>query len=170
MAYQTSRGVAWIDRATKKLTETPDGADRLSRWLVFGFTTLMLSLALMGLVMAVYGSDRGSLVAFFGMMGGLFVRLAFQRGIHFGGGTDERERLLAWKSMAVASGIVCCLLIFWMLANGAYDGVQLWVPETAKQWHALAFASLASVQGLASMVVVLLQPPYLPDADEEFGV
>ncbi|MEM6495036.1 MAG: hypothetical protein AAF650_11730, partial [Pseudomonadota bacterium] len=63
MAYKSSRGVAWIDQATKRLTQTPDGADRLSRWLVMGLTLLMLSLSYMGLAMAVTGSDRGSFLA-----------------------------------------------------------------------------------------------------------
>ena len=44
MAYRSDRGIEWIDRVTKRMTQTPDGADRLSRWLVVGFGLLALSI------------------------------------------------------------------------------------------------------------------------------
>lgn len=170
MSYQGNRTVAWIDRVTKKLTQTPDGADRLSRWLVAGFTLLMLSVACMGLSMAVADSDRGSAIAFIGMIGGLFVRLSFVPHIHFVAGADERERLIAWKSIAISGGIVALLLVGWMMANGASEDYRVWVPQSQDQWRALAFAALASLNSLAVIAIVWMQPPYLPEPDEEFSV
>ncbi|MEM6858878.1 MAG: hypothetical protein AAF559_13520 [Pseudomonadota bacterium] len=168
MAYKSSRGVAWIDRATKRLTQTPDGADRLSRWLVVAFTILMLSVSYMGLAMAVTGSDRGSFLALMGLLGVFAIWLGFHRHIHFGGGTDERERLVAWKSFGVSSALVGFALIAWMMANGALENARLWVPESKDQWRALGLVSIASLHGFASIAIALMQPPYLPEPGEDF--
>lgn len=168
MAYKSSRGVAWIDQATKRLTQTPDGADRLSRWLVVGLTLLMLSMSYLGLAMAVTGSDQGSFLALMGMLGVFAIWFGFHRHIHFGGGTDERERLVAWKSFGLASAFVGIALIAWMMANGAIEDARLWVPESKDQWRTLALASIASLRGFASIAIALMQPPYLPEPGEDF--
>ena len=102
-----------------------------------------------------------------GMMGVFAVWLGFHRQIHFGAGTDERERLIAWKSFGISSGLVGLLLIGWMMANGAIEGVALWVPETREQWRALALVSVASLLGFASIAIVWMQPPYLPEPGED---
>lgn len=167
MAYQGPRGVVWLDRMTKTVTQTPEGADRLSRWLFMGYIALTLSFTYLGLAMAVYGSDNGSFVAMIGTMFGLVLPLTLLRRIHFATDGDERERLLAWRAFSLSGMIVGVVLAIWMVANGAFDTQRLWVPETKYQWRAFAFATLASLQGFASFAIVWMQPPYLAEPDEE---
>lgn len=167
MSYKSSRAVAWIERFMVKVTHNAEGGERLSRWLVIGFIVMMFSLVLLGLGIAVAGSDHGTFLAVFGLFGGLSIRLTFQRRIHFGKEADERERLIAWKSLALGCGIVGLLIILWMLANGALASVRLWVPQSGEQWRTLAIASLAAVQTASSLAVALMQKTYVPEPDEE---
>ena len=168
MAYKSNRDVEWIDRMNRKLTQTEDGADRLSRWLMIGFALLCLSVSVAGLSMAVAGSDFGHYIAFVGFLMGLFATRAFHSALFARDELDERETLIAWKSVGVGGSVVAIGLAMWMVANGVGGGSGLWIPASGSQWMALSYASLAAMQAVASITATVLTPPYLAESEDEY--
>ena len=166
MAYRSDRGIEWIDRVTKRMTQTPDGADRLLRWLVVGFGLLALSISFLGLGVAIAGSDHGVILPSGGVIFGMMIKLGFQRNIHFGPGADERTRLIAWKSRYIGCAIVVCALFVWMIAN-SLGARPLWVPESPEQWFTLALTSWATALLSSIITAAIMEPPYFYEPDEE---
>ncbi len=80
---------------------------------------------------------------------------------------DERERVIAWKSMAIGAFVPCAIVGMWALLLGNFADNGLWYPDQSSEWQVLAFFILGLMTQITNIATAWLTPSYAAELLDE---
>lgn len=165
MAYTGNKILARLDRAAIAVMGSNADTSIAPRMSIFA-NLVFLATGIVGLVICAQGQFGPGLVfgaMFFSSTHTVIVEYA-KRG---DAPLDERERAIAWKSMAIGAFVPCVLVGMWALLLGNFADNGLWYPDQSSEWQALAFFILGLMSQITNIATAWLTPSYAAELLDE---
>lgn len=163
MAYKKDRIAGGLDRAAIAVagpnSETGTGPRML---LIVNLIFLLVGIA--GMVLAARG-DFGPWVVFAAMIGATTHTIIAEYRKRGDAPLDEREKALAWKTVAIGGMVPLVLVALYMLFLGPFADNGLWSPQTKAHWQATGFFILGLSTQITNIASALMTPSYAAEFD-----